>query len=420
MMRTVKLKLRCDEAQRNSLLRTMEAYTFAFNASATWGFNNKTSDRYKNHFGTYRSIRERVPTLSSTLVQSARDCACWALKSSKLKKKPVRKKRAAMRYKKKSIRICLAHGFASISTVDGRIRCEFSYPEYYQKYSDWEIKTSSVSYRKESGDFYLGVVMEGLSECQMMEGPVLGIDRGLNNVAVASDGRFFNSKKLKGIRGRHAHNRASLQAKGTRSAKRRLRKMSGRERWFVTCMNHEISKQLVNGPHTLFVLEDLKGIGSKRKMSGRMPTKLALWPYYEFEQQLKYKAEGLGKKVIKISPYNTSRRCSKCGYIDPENRKGTEFKCLCCGNQLNADLNAARNIAFAGKSGLGRLPVNQPNASRRDSQTLKWDSGSDERRCEFFIVRTRSSCTSATIADEEQLTLTGVEGHPPTIGGSMA
>lgn len=141
----------------------------------------------------------------------------------------------------------------------------------------------------------------------------MGIDRGLNNIVVTSDGRFFNSKKLKGVRGRHMHNRASLQAKGTRSAKRRLRKMSGRERRFITCMNHEISKKLVNGPHAVFVLEDLKGIALNRRMTGRMPTKLASWPYYEFEQHLKYKAEEQGKRIIKINPYNTSRRCSRCG-----------------------------------------------------------------------------------------------------------
>jgi hypothetical protein len=57
-----------------------------------------------------------------------------------------------------------------------------------------------------------------------------------------------------------------------------------------------------------------------------------------------------------------------------------------CGKKLNADLNAGRNFALAGKSGKGRLPVNQPNASRDDSPMYLQDSGSDERECEFHSI----------------------------------
>ena len=56
-----------------------------------------------------------------------------------------------------------------------------------------------------------------------------------------------------------------------------------------------------------------------------------------------------------------NQRCSCCGHIHRQNRKGYRFKCLRCGFELNSDLNAARNIAQLGKSLLGRLPhVNEP------------------------------------------------------------
>jgi len=57
MMRTIVLKLRIDEAQREALLRAMEAYTVAFNMAAEWGFRNRTYNRISTHFGTYRRIR---------------------------------------------------------------------------------------------------------------------------------------------------------------------------------------------------------------------------------------------------------------------------------------------------------------------------------------------------------------------------
>ncbi len=386
MMRTVTLKLRCDEAQKAALLATMEAYTTAFDISAHWGFKNHSDNPFRHQYAIYYYIRDQVPELPAALVQSAIRRACVALKEVELKRQPVRRRLAALQYHRRSIRISTEHGFATISTVAGRIRSEFTFPEHFKKYSEWTVRSATVTYRKRERQFYLGVIVEKNAETQAHDGEVLGIDRGLNNIAVTSDGRFFNSKKLRGIRGKHAHNRATLQAKGTRSARRRLRKMSGRERRFVACVNHNITRELVDGPHATFVLEDLVGIAKCRKMSTPMRTKLAKWPYHAFERLLIYKAEEVGKRVIKVSPFDTSRRCSSCGLIRWDNRSGPDFKCLRCGKSLHADLNAARNIALAGRSGLGRLEVNQPNAPRVESQTLQWDSGSEERRCEFLVI----------------------------------
>jgi IS605 OrfB family transposase len=190
--------------------------------------------------------------------------------------------------------------------------------------------------------------------------------------------------------------------------------MSGRERRFVACVNHRISRELVDGPHATFVLEDLVGIGKSREMTTEMRTKLATWPYYRFERFLKYKAEEVGKTVVKVSSYLTSRRCSRCGHVAINNRDGPDFNCRRCGYRLNADLNAARNIALAGKSGKGRLCVNQPYASRNESPTFAKDSGSDERRCEFLQIAHKGvvDTDSSVRPVEEQLTLYGVGSGP--------
>jgi len=380
-MRTIVLKLRIDEAQREALLRTMQAYTVAFNMAAEWGFRNRTYNRISTHFGTYRRIRDFLPGLNSSLVQAARDSACEALKGSKLRVKPARRKYAALRYNKNAARIILEHGFASLSTVMGRMKLEFLYPEYYfKKYRGWRIVSATLSFEKGKREFYLGVSIEKEDIVKVAEGKVLGVDRGLKNLVVTSDNRFFNSKKMRGVRGRYAHNRATLQAKGTRSAKRRLRKMAGRERRFIACENHRIAKQIVNTEFQVIVLENLKGIGKQRTMTNGMPTKLKQWPFHQLQEFIEYKAEELGKVVIFVDPRHTSQRCNRCGHVEKSNRKGNLFKCMRCGYQLNPDLNAARNIADSGMSRLGRLPVNQPNASCDEGRTLKWDSGVVECR----------------------------------------
>lgn len=382
-MRTIVLKLRTDGAQKEALLRTMEAYTVAFNMAAEWGFHSKCCNRMKVHFGTYREARAATPGLNSGLVQAARDCACEALKGTKLRAKPVRKKFAALRFNKSAARIIMEHGFASLSTVVGRMRFSFNFPEYYGKYRGWRILSANLSYKKSSGDFYLGVVIEKEGPQTSDEGEVLGVDRGLKNLVVTSDNRFHSSKKMRAVRGRYAHNRATLQAKGTRSAKRRLKKMAGRERRFIACENHRIAKEIVNSGFQIIALEDLNGIRDQKAKGYGMPSRLNQWPFHQLQEFIQYKAEELGKIVFLVDPYHTSQKCSRCGHIEKSNRNRNRFECRRCGFQLDPDLNAARNIAELGRSRLGRLPVNQPNAPRDEGRTLKWDSGVAECRREI-------------------------------------
>jgi putative transposase len=158
-------------------------------------------------------------------------------------------------------------------------------------------------------------------------------------------------------------NKVELQAKGTCSATRRLRKQSGRERRFVACENHKISKAIVNTDFAVFALEDLSKIYKDRKMPKGMRSKLSTWAFFQLESFIKYKAEELGKRVVNIDPTLTSQTCSRCGWIDKASRKGNDYQCIRCGFHLHADLNASRNIARLGISEVGRLPANQPHAT---------------------------------------------------------
>ena len=68
-----------------------------------------------------------------------------------------------------------------------------------------------------------------------------------------------------------------------------------------------------------------------------------------FLSLLEYKLERKGGRMARVDPRNTSRTCSACGHVSPENRKTQEaFVCVACGHAENADANAARNILRAG------------------------------------------------------------------------
>lgn len=69
----------------------------------------------------------------------------------------------------------------------------------------------------------------------------------------------------------------------------------------------------------------------------------------KFFEMLEYKLQRNGNQLIKVNPKYTSQTCSKCGHKCKENRLSqSEFICLKCSNQLNADYNEALNILFAG------------------------------------------------------------------------
>lgn len=363
VIRTIKLKLYVSSDAGESLRQTMRDYTVAFNTCSKWGFDTKSFSKINCHNATYHNVRQSVPNLPSSLVQGARDVACESLKSTKCQFKPLRKEFSAMRYNSRVINVFLNSGYATIATSDGRIKATFGVPEYYRKYLTWKIKSSTLSLRKNDNTFYLHCQLETDTPKTIPEQTVLGVDRGIVNIAVCSDNTFFNSSVVKNTRARFAHLRAELQSKGTRSAKRKLRRMSGRERRFVTDVNHCISKQIVRSDSTVFALEDLSKIRVQKRRGKEFNRKLNNWSFYQLEQFIGYKAETLGKQVVLVDARFTSQKCSVCGHVYKGNRNGSDFRCRSCGFQLHADLNASRNIAQAGISGLGRLPVNQPNVA---------------------------------------------------------
>lgn len=132
-----------------------------------------------------------------------------------------------------------------------------------------------------------------------------------------------------------------------------VNKMRDKIARFKDTKNHQWSKFIVDeaikmGCGTI-QMEDLSGISDGGEQF------LKRWTYYDLQEKIKYKAEGLGLQVVKVSPKYTSARCNKCGHIhidEPkEHWRPTQdaFKCAKCshGNKyyVNADKNASMNIA---------------------------------------------------------------------------
>lgn len=251
----------------------------------------------------------------------------------------------------------------SLNTLENRIHVSYDVPDCYAGYFDgtWSFGTGKVVSLK--GDWYFHIPVTKADPAGFDAGRakhVVGIDRGLRFLAVTYDEKgktdFTDGTAVMEKRERFQQVRSELQSKGTRSAKRALKRISGRENRWMSDVNHQISKTLVGryGEGALFVIEDLTNVSfdngslSRKSKDGRR--QLRSWPFYQFEQFLTYKAHANGSEVLKVNAAYTSQRCPKCGRIRKENRNHDihEYHCDCCGYRSNDDRIGAMNIQTLG------------------------------------------------------------------------
>ena len=198
------------------------------------------------------------------------------------------------------------------------------------------------------GIWYLAVVCDVPDPEEIGITDVLGIDLGVVNLAVDSVGTVYSGAIVEQHRRIYSHRRRNLQRNGTRSARRKLQQISGRQARFQRNENHRIAKAIVRTAQRNgwgIALEALQGIRTRIKARRRQRGRLHNWAFHHLRQCITYKARLAGIPVIAVDPRHTSQTCPLCGHVAKANRKNqAEFSCLQCGYAAPADLVAARNI----------------------------------------------------------------------------
>lgn len=363
LQQTAKIKLNIPV---EDILPSLILYTKAFNFVCEIGFNKKCFNGVTLHNLSYQETREYLP---AQLAISARMKATEAIKSvlkSKLKNKSCPKsKLCCIRLDVNSYSLFLQKQEVSILTTSGRKRYPLVVSDYHQHYfKDWKYTSADLVVK--NNKVYLHIAFEKEIIEIPSTGKLVGIDRGINNIAVTSLNQFYGGGILKNLVNKQKRLRKQLQSKGTKSAKRHLKKLSKKEKQFRADINHQISRKIINSlnPGDTIVLEELTGIRNKRI---RKPQRILInnWGFYQLEQFLIYKAKSKSIRVEYIDARYTSQMCSKCSFIAKSNRKTQSgFCCKKCGFKLNADLNASRNIcakAIRSYKFLNGVEVNLPN-----------------------------------------------------------
>lgn len=275
--------------------------------------------------------------------------------------RPIKFKRPQADLVRQSNWSILNHGeVMSLSTMEKRTKLTFNSSVFTQSLSDWKNGTAKLL--EQNGKWYLHISLtKEVDDMPIDEPSFIGIDRGLRFLATTYDDngqtRFFNGQKIMTKRDKYRKLRQALQTTNTHSSRKRLKQIGQRENRWMTDVNHQITKTLVDqAPKgAVFVLEDLTGVSFNRDdLPKAQRATNTSWAFYQFEQFLTYKAKEKGLTVIKVNPAFTSQICPKCGYRNKDNRKHLthEFCCGECGYRSNDDRIGAMNIQALGKAEL--------------------------------------------------------------------
>lgn len=356
MQRTIRFQLNPTPEQAVLLRETLRQHTECFNEVAAYGWREKVKNGVELHKETYYRLREAFPELPSQLVCASRvkatEAVASALALAKKGKKVSQPKSNScpIRYDARTYRWMPGGNTVSLATINKRQKVELVAYAYAQQQLTKAVGFDSADLFERDGIFYLHVVLTLPEPEAALSGEVVGVDFGITRPAVASNNRFYGERRWKNIERRYFQRKRSLQSKGTKSAKRRLKQLHRRLTRFRTDCDHVVSKRVVQSvpSGTVIVVENLTEIRTRMKArkGSVMKRQMHQWTFARLRGMLEYKAQGHGCIVTGIDPRHTLQTCCACGFKHRSNRKTQSlFHCRECHFELNADLNASRNIA---------------------------------------------------------------------------
>jgi len=400
---TAKLKLLATPEQHHALRQIQLAYRDALNYVSQYAFEHgKTSNEKRLHQGTYYDIRTRFKLPSEMTNNVIRQVGVtykglWTKtrKNAEHRRNKITRKRfkgldKPPKYVSPTVTYNFGYDYGfkseqqvSIRTLERRMIIPY---QGYEKHvalirQGATFKGTRLWYDKRRKLFYLLVALECdiVDPTPDIQRSIVGVDVGQRYLAtiatMTEEQHFFPGKAVRAKADHFARLQKRLQRKGTRSATRRLRSLSGRERRFKLDVNHVIAKTIIEQhPQAFIGLEDLTGIRerTKRRKYRRKGNKIlpltpkqrranrhvSKWAFAELHDIIMYQATFAGSIAIKVDADYTSKACPMCGYRDEKNRpdKGLLFICqnhactyrLRSGRAytLHADLVGARNIAM--------------------------------------------------------------------------
>ena len=348
MLQTLMVKLDTSEEQHSVLLETMHRFNEACNYISETAFTIKSANKFKLQQLVYRDVSETFCLSAQHAIRAIAKVAEAYKRDKSIK--PEFSPDGAIVYDQ---RILSWRGLEAVSilSLNGRLKIPVRIGEYQTARLD-RIR-GQADLILQNSIFYLAVVVEAPEPSKFDAVGTLGIDLGIVNIATDNDGQSFSGKQIDETRERYAKLRANLQKAKSRSAKRHLKKLSGREGRFHRHVNHVISRNIVakaKDTGRMIALEDLDGIRTRTTVRKAQRSRQSSWAFEQLGSFIEYKAALAGVPLVFVTSAYTSQTCPVCNHVSKGNRPTRDtFRCVQCGCAGSADHIGAINIAYRGE-----------------------------------------------------------------------
>jgi len=268
-VKTVKCKLQVNIEQATILLETLGRFANACNDILQVSLDNKTTNKVKLQHLCYHAIKEKYG-LHANLVIRAIARVAGAAKKKRKQSKPRKFKSTSMSLDARTFSFIEKREEVSIATINGRLKLKLDIGNFQRGLLAGQKPTAAtLCYNRRTKEFYIHIVVNREVPFPPKDGNIIGIDRGIYNLATTSTGLKFSGRQAMHVRRHYSKLRQSLQAKGTKGAKRLLRRLSGKEQRWMRDLNHRISKAIVQSCQLgdTIVMEDLKHIRNRIKVA---------------------------------------------------------------------------------------------------------------------------------------------------------
>lgn len=360
--KTILLKIKEPDILKFNLLR--QEYSKTVNIGIEYLFNQWPNKI--NHSQLYNYLKTKVELPSSVLNEGVRFIRSHWVTFCKQKKQHIKtsvphfKNTVAISFNNQNWSVKESKGIYSIgfpisgSKLYSDITISTRQKDILDRLFTTQIKPGSGQLLERKNKWYF-VATLNFSDCEPTDDTnIVGVDLGLNNIAVCYDKKqgkteFFSGKEVRYYRTKYASRRKSLgKAKKLNS----IRKSKNKEKRWIKDFNHKLSRRIINFALKVKVgiicFENLKNIRTtaktNHKQRQRLGSTLHNWPFDQLKQFIEYKAKELGIVVNLIDPAYTSQECPICHYVDSSNRNGIYFRCRACGYTSHADRVGAMNI----------------------------------------------------------------------------
>lgn len=356
MKLTLKIKLLPTDEQADLLIDTIRETNTVCNAISDVACSKRIFNNFKLHHEVYHPYKATFKLSSQCLIRAIAKVA----DAYKIDKKTKRsfKPLGSIAYDSR-IMTYKPDNIVSLWCIGGRQKIKFvchnpAYLPYIKGEADLVYK---------NGKFYLFQTVDIPEQDVNDVEEFIGVDFGLTDIISTSDNDKHSADWINQYREKRQKVRSSIQRKGTKGAKRLLKRLSGKERTTATILNHTISKFLVKSAKEQgkgIAIEDLTNIRfTSKRRNKKFRTKLGRWNFGQLRSFLEYKSLLNGVRLVVVEPRYTSQTCSCCKHIGKRTNK--VFKCTnqnCEVDVLDSDYNASQNIAS-----LGRAYVNHAGKS---------------------------------------------------------